>query len=268
MFYFFLLSLSSIFFMSCQTSLIEEKLAVTKSDHTLLELGSAKMSQDTLFVIMRFQMKPDWHIYWKNPGDAGLAPTFHWKIDGLNPGTLHWPNPKIFGDELVTSYGMEDTAYFIQELLWDSEKNSLNGFLEVEWLECKVECIPYGEKILLSFNKISSQNRPTENWLESASNQITKSKTLAIRALVGDSVKLDLTYFTDLHKAHFFPDHPDWFEASSPQILSNHSGRNILSVKTGRRAPKSGHIRGTLKIQSTELTEYHDVTIPVISASN
>src|ERR1035441_8855156 len=25
-----------------------------------------------------FKLEPGWHIYWKNPGDAGEAPNLHW----------------------------------------------------------------------------------------------------------------------------------------------------------------------------------------------
>ncbi|NCZ97019.1 thiol:disulfide interchange protein, partial [bacterium] len=29
---------------------------------------------------LRFQPKPGWHIYWKNPGDSGMAPSVKWRL--------------------------------------------------------------------------------------------------------------------------------------------------------------------------------------------
>ena len=33
-------------------------------------------------VAVKFIMEPGWHIYWKNPGDAGQAPRFSWSLPG------------------------------------------------------------------------------------------------------------------------------------------------------------------------------------------
>ena len=27
-----------------------------------------------------FKLEPGWHVYWKNPGDAGLPPNIHWTL--------------------------------------------------------------------------------------------------------------------------------------------------------------------------------------------
>lgn len=37
---------------------------------------------ETLAVGVKFTMAPGWHIYWKNPGDSGLPPTFRWMLPG------------------------------------------------------------------------------------------------------------------------------------------------------------------------------------------
>src|SRR5690606_13840664 len=37
---------------------------------------------ETLQVGVRFTMAPEWHIYWKNPGDSGQAPNFRWSLPG------------------------------------------------------------------------------------------------------------------------------------------------------------------------------------------
>ena len=42
-----------------------------------------------------FKVADGWHIYWKNPGDAGLATAVQWQLpDGFSAGPLRWPQPK------------------------------------------------------------------------------------------------------------------------------------------------------------------------------
>jgi thiol:disulfide interchange protein DsbD len=46
-----------------------------------------------------FDMEDGWHIYWKRPGDAGLATSVTWSsAPEVSFGALHWPPPKEFTD--------------------------------------------------------------------------------------------------------------------------------------------------------------------------
>jgi thiol:disulfide interchange protein DsbD len=41
-----------------------------------------------------FKMAPDWRVYWKNPGDAGLATSVRFRLpEDFKAGELHWPAP-------------------------------------------------------------------------------------------------------------------------------------------------------------------------------
>ena len=38
--------------------------------------------------------QPQWHTYWKNPGDSGLPTTLQWTLPaGLAAGDIAWPLP-------------------------------------------------------------------------------------------------------------------------------------------------------------------------------
>ena len=43
-----------------------------------------------------FDLAPGWHLYWKNPGDTGIAPRLDLRADGYAPGELVWPAPTMF----------------------------------------------------------------------------------------------------------------------------------------------------------------------------
>src|SRR5262245_5851716 len=43
------------------------------------------------------RMQPGWHVYWLNPGDAGLPTTVRWTApEGFSVGPLRWPVPRRF----------------------------------------------------------------------------------------------------------------------------------------------------------------------------
>ena len=47
-----------------------------------------------------------WHVYWRNPGDAGLPPRINWKLpDGFTAGEIMWPTPEVIVTEPLVSYG-------------------------------------------------------------------------------------------------------------------------------------------------------------------
>ena len=42
-----------------------------------------------------FKLESGWHVYWKNPGDAGEPPRIRWTLpQGIAAGALQYPIPK------------------------------------------------------------------------------------------------------------------------------------------------------------------------------
>ncbi|MBY0401823.1 thioredoxin family protein [Myxococcota bacterium] len=56
-----------------------------------------------------FEMQPGWHLYWRNPGETGVATDLVFEVDGHAVGSLAWPAPQVFreADDLFTTYGYE-----------------------------------------------------------------------------------------------------------------------------------------------------------------
>src|SRR5262245_25516367 len=58
---------------------------------------------------IRLTLDKKWHAYWKNPGDAGMAPAVEWKLpEGYMVRELVWPVPKRFSLNDAISFGYED----------------------------------------------------------------------------------------------------------------------------------------------------------------
>src|SRR6478735_7591528 len=48
-----------------------------------------------VWVGLQLAHQPEWHTYWKNPGDSGLATQLEWTLPaGVTAGDIAWPVPK------------------------------------------------------------------------------------------------------------------------------------------------------------------------------
>lgn len=118
-----------------------------------LKLESDKVgSGAVIYPAVHFSIPKPWHIYWKNPGDAGLPTKVEFKLPpGFSAGELIWPPHKTFtqpGD--LIGYGYEETVALAAPVqvpagLPDGEKFEITA--EVRWLACYDRCIPGRAKL-------------------------------------------------------------------------------------------------------------------------
>lgn len=69
--------------------------ASNKAQVSLLSSVDAVNPGKPFEVGVRFEQEGEWHIYWQNSGDSGLAPNIHWKLpDGFTASDPRFPVPK------------------------------------------------------------------------------------------------------------------------------------------------------------------------------
>jgi len=101
-----------------------------------------------LWVGLQIAHQPEWHTYWKNPGDSGLPTSLAWTLPaGIEAGEIAWPVPKKIPVGPLANYGYEGTVLLPVPLtVTPAFKPSLFGDAEIRlkatWLVCKKECIP------------------------------------------------------------------------------------------------------------------------------
>lgn len=102
-----------------------------------------------VWVGLQLTHQPEWHSYWKNPGDSGLPTKLEWKLPaGVLAGEIAWPMPRKYPIGTLINYGYEHTVLLPVPLNISSDfkPSLLGGALEVklkaQWLVCRKECIP------------------------------------------------------------------------------------------------------------------------------
>jgi thiol:disulfide interchange protein DsbD len=91
--------------------------------------------------------QPEWHTYWKNPGDSGLPTTLDWTLPaGLKAGEIVWPTPKKIPIGTLANYGYEGTVLLPVPVTIGADfkpaSERIDIALRAAWLVCRKECIP------------------------------------------------------------------------------------------------------------------------------
>ena len=94
-----------------------------------------------------FDVEEGWHIYAKEPGDAGLPTTIQWVVPhGIRVGALQWPTPQEFLDPgNIRTFGYAGAVVLSSPLTTSSQAVALHTVpihAQVEWLACKALCVP------------------------------------------------------------------------------------------------------------------------------
>ena len=97
--------------------------------------------------------QPEWHTYWKNPGDSGLPTVLEWTLPaGVVAGDVAWPTPKKIPIGNLANYGYEGTVLLPVPLTvapsFTGDKLEIK--LKASWLVCRKECIPQEGEFALS----------------------------------------------------------------------------------------------------------------------
>lgn len=100
---------------------------------------------DTLFLEFTFRIKKGWHIYWVNPGDAGLPTIIEPKDNKIGKQLeVLMDIPKILKEEDLVFYCYEDKTTMVSRFIIDRNAKMGTNTLDydISWLMCKNECYP------------------------------------------------------------------------------------------------------------------------------
>jgi thiol:disulfide interchange protein DsbD len=184
------------------------------------------MIGNTIWLAFTFKMEKGWHIYWKNPGDAGLATII--KLDlpkGFKLVDIHYPNPTSFPFSNMVNFGYEKEVTLVASVKLDPEikygKYTINA--DISWLACKEECLPGKTKEVIKIevaDKLASNNEYWDNFEKFVVYPLQYDSTLCKARIEGNKCFLKITmppYFVADNKFKFFPLEQGIFVLSSKQ---------------------------------------------------
>jgi len=163
----------------------------------LIANTSAVKPGDTFYIAVRFTLQPKWHVYWINPGDAGLPTVVNFSGPaGFKIEPLELPTPMEFIQPgKIVGYGYTDSLLVIAKVTAPSElpKGSPIEFTATaSWLVCKDVCIPGDAKPSLKL-EVSDQVKPANeaaftDWLARVPVDLHEKATASVKKEKNESV--------------------------------------------------------------------------------
>jgi thiol:disulfide interchange protein len=105
-------------------------------------------------VALHLRMEPDWHVYWRNPGDSGLPTDIQWELpQGFTAGRIAWPIPEKIETQGLVSYGYSGEIYLPVQIVPPASLplgRTVTLRARASWLACRIECIPGSAMLSLS----------------------------------------------------------------------------------------------------------------------
>jgi len=191
------------------------------------------------------RMADGWHTYWKNPGDAGVAPDL--TIEGVTQSPIGWPTPRRVTEGSVMTY-----AYTGQVLLPVTVTAS-SGALKAhaQWLVCKDICVPEEGEFALNL-PVGTPSPSPQAPLFAAHDRAVPRPSPWTATIAPDGTLFvqgpELTPST-VTDAWFIPDQPEHIQDDAAQPLSVRHGGFTLSLKPAAGFDAKTNLSGVLSVR-------------------
>jgi thiol:disulfide interchange protein DsbD len=188
----------------------------------------------TIWVGLELKHQPQWHTYWKNPGDSGLPTTVQWTLPaGVTAGDITWPTPHRIAIGNLANFGYDNTVLLPVPLTIGKDfKASASGMLEISlaanWLVCRQECIPQEGNFVLKVPTKGSTASRGADFDEARSTSPRPHDGTTQAKLDGDLLTVSVSGLPaewNGHALQAFPETPHIVEpASAPQPSDSLTG--------------------------------------------
>ncbi len=131
--------------------------SVVKNEITTAALFSevsAIQAGTPFWVAIRLDTRPEWHSYWKNPGDSGMPTEISWDLpEGFKAGAIYWQPPERIPYAGMVNYGYNSSTALLIPIappatLAPGARHTLK--VKADWLVCKDICIPESATLSMS----------------------------------------------------------------------------------------------------------------------
>ena len=209
----------------------------------------------TLAIVMR--PAPEWHGYWKNPGDAGVETQAEWTLPaGMKAGPIAYPVPDTLIVSGLMNYVYErDYAQLVDVTVPSgvAPGTRLPIRVKLDWLACTREiCVPeHGElatELVAGAGGADATRRAEFDGWRAALPRPLGSK--ALFQIDGGNIRIGvpLPASTGAQDAYFFPLTDGAIDYAAPQSVSRSGDMLTIETKARDGIAKFERIDGVLKI--------------------
>jgi thiol:disulfide interchange protein len=237
------------------------------------------------WMALHLNLEEGWHVYWKNPGDAGIPLKVEWKLpEGFEAGPLQWPFPEKFTVADMVGFGYKGEVILLSQVTPPAQLDShaqLGIEAQVKWLVCSsLTCQPGSANAILPLKASTEQPRQKTEFaaiFEQARSKIPQTHVEVKTIRKQGIVQLEVPQVTEesqegtIRGAYFFPEQKDIIDHSiEPTVASSadQSNRYLVNLKgSDEIGAGSQYLKGVLVLHKQkgahESVEAFDIDSPI-----
>jgi len=208
---------------------------------------------------VRMQVKPGWHVYWRNPGDSGLPPEVTWTLPaGFNAGAIRWPAPERIPIATLMNYGYEGEVTLLVPVTPPPSLDPANPVeiqAKLTYLVCETECVPGSADLALTLPVGAAPPDPDNAALFARARAALPAPALWPLQLSsqGDTVQLDFAAPglkpESIRNAAYFPYAETAIDNAAAQVMSvDGSGLHLTLARSSPTDPAPASLPGVLTL--------------------
>jgi thiol:disulfide interchange protein DsbD len=233
-------------------ALARESAPVTSSRvvATLITDADSVQPGQPLQVALRLRIRPGWHTYWSNPGDAGAPPELHLDLsEGASATGIIWPTPLRLPEGPVMAYGYNDEV--VLPVVVTPGDGALGIKATASWLVCEKICVPEEGtfEITLPTGRVTESEE--EPLFTAAAAKTARPSPFAARiapdgtlTVAGSGLSPDT-----VSDAWFFPSDPDVIDQDAIQPVRIRNGSVQLSLKPAKAFRSDATLTGIIVLK-------------------
>ncbi len=217
----------------------------------------------TVAVALEEDIRPGWHTYWSNPGEAGLPTELHWSLPaGWRAGAIEWPYPKRLPVGPLMNYGYEGKVWLLTKVT--APRDAKPGDVVTlkatgSWLVCKEVCIPEDQPLSLALTISTSPAAPyatVEEQFRGARAKIPSASPWPVTFHLGDTLDLFIAgpplAHAQLKSVEFFPSAGGAIVDFAPQTYASADDGLVLRLKPAKKPKIGGALAGVVVLTSSD----------------
>ncbi|KAA0123818.1 thiol:disulfide interchange protein [Methylobacterium sp. P1-11] len=208
---------------------------------------------------VRMQIKPGWHVYWRNPGDSGLPPEVTWTLPaGFNAGAIRWPAPERIPIATLMNYGYEGEVTLLVPVTPPPSLDPADPVqiqAKLTYLVCETECVPGSADLALTLPVGKAEPDPANAALFARARAALPVPALWPLRLSsqGDTLRLDFAATglkaDTIRNAAYFPYAETAIDNAAAQVMSvDETGLHLTVGRSSPTDPAPATLPGVLTL--------------------
>uniref|UniRef100_UPI0023428AA6 protein-disulfide reductase DsbD domain-containing protein n=1 Tax=Methylobacterium sp. B34 TaxID=95563 RepID=UPI0023428AA6 len=212
---------------------------------------------------VRMQVKPGWHVYWRNPGDSGLPPEVTWTLPaGFNASAIRWPAPERIPIATLMNYGYEGEVTLLVPVTPPPSLDPADPVriqAKLTYLVCETECVPGSADLALTLPVGKAEPDPANAALFARARAALPVPALWPLSLSsqGDTLRLDFVAAglkpEAVRNAAYFPYAETAIDNAAAQVMSvDGTGLHLTLARSSPTDPVPAALPGVLTVEAVD----------------